>query len=75
VLQVGSFRTYEEADRLKASLSLMGLEANIQTVSVDGKPAVHRVRVGPYTDMAKVNDARRRLREHSLEPILLKIKA
>jgi cell division protein FtsN len=72
VLQVGSFRTYEEADRLKASLSLIGLEASIQTVAVDGKPPIHRVRVGPYSDMARVNDARRRLREHSLEPILLK---
>ncbi len=71
ILQVATFRSYEEADRLKASLSLLGLEASIQSVTVDGKP-LHRVRVGPYTDMAKVNDARRRLKEHALDPMLLK---
>jgi cell division protein FtsN len=71
ILQVATFRSYEEADRLKASLSLLGLEASIQSVTVDGKP-LHRVRVGPYTDMAKVNEARRRLKEHALDPILLK---
>jgi cell division protein FtsN len=71
ILQVATFRSYEEADRLKASLSLLGLEASIQSVTVEGKP-LHRVRVGPYTDMAKVNDARRRLKEHALDPILVK---
>jgi cell division protein FtsN len=72
LLQVGAFRTYEEADRLKASLALLGLEATIQSVSVDGKSTVHRVRVGPFSDMGKVNDARRRLREQSLESIVVK---
>jgi cell division protein FtsN len=72
LLQVGAFRTYAEADRLKASLALLGLEATIQSVSVGGKPTVHRVRVGPFSDMAKVNDARRRLREQSLDSIVVK---
>ena len=72
LLQVGAFRTYEEADRLKASLALLGLEATIQSVSVGGKPTLHRVRVGPFSDMGKVNDARRRLREQSLESIVVK---
>ncbi|MCU0934872.1 MAG: SPOR domain-containing protein [Gammaproteobacteria bacterium] len=71
-LQVASFRSYEEADRLKASLSLLGMEASIQSVTAEGKPPIHRVRVGPYTDMAKVNEARRRLKEHALDPILVK---
>ena len=72
ILQVASFRSYEEADRLKANLSLMGLDASIQTVTADGKGTVHRVRVGPYSDMAKVNEAKRRLKEYSLEPIVVK---
>jgi cell division protein FtsN len=72
VLQVGSFKTHEEADRLKASLTLLGLQASIQTVTVDGKATWHRVRVGPYQDMAKVNEARRRLKEQSLDAVLLK---
>jgi cell division protein FtsN len=74
VLQVGSFRTPGDADRLKASLTLMGLDATVQTVSVDGKATWHRVRVGPYTDMARVNEVRRRLKENDLEAVLLKLK-
>jgi cell division protein FtsN len=72
LLQVGAFRTYEDADRLKASLALHGLEATIQSVSVAGKATLHRVRVGPFSDMGQVNDARRRLREQSLEPIVVR---
>jgi len=74
MLQVGAFRTYQEADRLKASLTLLGLDVSIQTVSQDGKGSVHRVRVGPFTEMSAVNEARRRLKQQSLDPILVKAK-
>lgn len=72
MLQVGAFRTYQEADRLKASLVLLGLDVTIQTVSQDGKAPMHRVRVGPFTDASALNEARRRLKQQSLEPIVVK---
>ena len=50
----------------------MGLDASIQSVAADGKGTVHRVRVGPFSDMAKVNEAKRRLKEYSFEPIVVK---
>ncbi|MGE0370902.1 MAG: SPOR domain-containing protein, partial [Gammaproteobacteria bacterium] len=34
ILQVGSFRSYGEADNLKARLALIGVEASIQTVII-----------------------------------------
>ena len=74
VLQVGSFRRHEEAERLRASLALAGLEARIQTVAVDGEQAWHRVRLGPFSDLRRLNDARVRLREHDLQAMVLKIK-
>ena len=49
VLQAGSFKNLIDADRLKASLSLLGLEANIQSVTVNNQQW-HRVRTGPYTN-------------------------
>lgn len=75
VLQVGSFRHLEEADRLKASLALLGLEAEIQTVSVSGEETWHRVRLGPFTDLERLNATRKRLRENGLQAMVLKIKA
>jgi cell division protein FtsN len=49
ILQAGSFNQFEEADKLKAHLALLGVEAQIQKVSVDNK-TWHRVRIGPFTD-------------------------
>jgi cell division protein FtsN len=74
MLQVASFRRAEDADRMKASLTLMGLEASIQTVSVNGTDTWYRVRVGPYTDIARLNDARARLHDNNLQSMVLKIR-
>ena len=73
-MQVASFKTLEDADRLKASLALVGLVASIQTVSVNGEVTYFRVRVGPYTDVGRLNEARTRLREQNFEPLVLKVR-
>jgi cell division septation protein DedD len=74
LLQVGSFRSLEDADRLKARLAFMGLEPSIQTVSIDGAETWHRVRVGPFSGRSEVSEARRRLKENALDSLLLKLK-
>jgi len=74
VIQVGSFRKATEADRLKASLALIGLEAEIQTVTVNGSETWHRVRLGPFTDLTALNAARARLREHDMKALVLRIR-
>ena len=73
VLQVGSFRQFEEADRLNASLALLGIKADIQKVKINDKDTWHRVRVGPYQDLAELNKMRQRLQEHRIESMLLRI--
>ena len=77
-LQVGSFRQFEDADRLRAQLALMNLESHIQRVTVDGKSGGeqtwHRVRVGPFDSAREMDKIRGRLRAESMDPIVLKIK-
>ncbi|HWQ94049.1 MAG TPA: SPOR domain-containing protein [Gammaproteobacteria bacterium] len=75
ILQAGSFRSLEEADKLKASLVLLGVEASIQTVTVNNKDTWHRVQVGPYNDLAEVNQVRARLKQNNIEVVLLKVKS
>ena len=75
MMQVASFKTLQDADRLKANLALVGLVASIQTVSVNGEVTYFRVRVGPYTDLARLNEARERLREQNFEPLVLKVRS
>lgn len=75
LLQAGSFRSFEEADRLKASLVLLGLEASIQTVTVNNKDTWHRVHIGPYKNLAEIDTVRARLKENKIDTMVLKIRS
>jgi cell division protein FtsN len=75
ILQAGSFKSFAEADRLKASLILLGIGATIQTVSIDNKDTWHRVQIGPYQNLSELNRVRERLKQHHIEVVLLRIKA
>lgn len=75
LLQAGSFRSFEEADRLKASLVWLGVEASIQTVTVNNKDTWHRVNIGPYKSLADLDAVRARLKENRIETVVLKVKS
>lgn len=75
VLQVASFRNLDDADGMRARLALLGLEAVVQTVAIDGEAAWHRVRAGPYTELRALNRARIRLRENQIESLALKVRS
>ncbi len=75
MLQTGSFRQPEQADRLKARLALLGIEANIQTVHIKNGETWHRVRVGPIKDIATLNLTRKRLRDVGVPSIVVKNKS
>ena len=71
VLQVGSFQEFKQADKLKASLALLGVEAKIQKVIVD-KKTWYRVRIGPYHDPKTLNAMRQTLKANNVNAITLK---
>jgi cell division protein FtsN len=73
LVQIGSFRKASDAERLKAKLALLGIQARIQQVTVNGK-AYHRVRAGPYKGKQEVNKTRTRLSSNGLESIAIKLK-
>ncbi len=75
VLQAGSFRELAQADRLKAELTLIGMPAQIQTVSIEGGTKWHRVRVGPYTNLKALNKARDELQSNGLKVMVLKVRS
>jgi cell division protein FtsN len=74
LLQVGSFRNGDQAERFKAELALLGLETSIQKVTIDNKSTYHRVRVGPFHDTGSLNNARSRLSKKGIESRVIKIK-
>jgi len=72
VLQAGSFSALGDADKLKANLALLGIESRIQRVTIDDD-VFHRVRVGPISDLDKLNRVRRQLRDAHVDTMLMKI--
>ena len=74
ILQAGSFKEFHEADRLKASLALIGIQANIEKVTLNQSEVWHRVRIGPLTSKREMNKIRNQLRTNNIEPIMLKVK-
>ncbi len=71
-LQVGAFNRFADADRLKAQLALGGIETHIQRVTIDDRE-LHRVRIGPETDLARVNELRRRLAQQNIDVMLIRM--
>lgn len=66
-LQAGSFANADDAENLKATLALKGLEASVQTVTIPGKGEMHRVRIGPFSSEQEMTSARGTLKLNGLE--------
>ena len=69
-LQAGSFRNLADADKRKAQLALLGIEARIETALVNGKQW-NRVKIGPYSSMSHVDDVRSQLRQNHIDVVVL----
>ncbi len=66
-LQAGSFSSAEDADKLKARLAMLGMEASVQIATIPDKGVVHRVRLGPYKGAVEMNKARMTLKQNGVE--------
>jgi cell division protein FtsN len=73
VLQAGSFRSPQEADRRRAQLLLLGLEARVESVVANGD-TWYRVHAGRFPSREKVTTARDQLSKEGIETLLLKQK-
>lgn len=73
VLQVGSFQNLGDAEKLKANLAFLGLEANIQHVTVN-RQAWHRVRTGPYRDKQQLYKNQKLLKKNDINAISMELK-
>ena len=72
VLQAGSFRNFVDADRMRATLALQGIESGIQRVTVDND-TWHRVRIGPMRDPDRIAATQRKLRESRINALLIRV--
>lgn len=71
LLQAGAFRSAEDADRRRAAILLLDLQARTLRVTRQGD-SWHRVLVGPFPNRGAVRDAQVRLLEEEIDSIVLK---
>ncbi len=67
-IQTGSFYEYNDANQVRGSLILLGLEARIEIVSIEKKNRF-RVILGPYNRKANVIEIEKLLEENNIESI------
>lgn len=70
-LQAGAFREMSDAENTRAKLALLGFEAAISDRSTDSG-VLHRVRVGPYTQVEAVNKARAKLLDSGIDVAIVR---
>ncbi len=73
ILQAGSSRNAADAERLRASLALQGMSAQVQPVTVNGE-TWHRIRVGPFASRAEADVAQRQLHGARINTMLLELR-
>jgi cell division protein FtsN len=71
-LQVGSYRSLDEAERVRAQLARQDITANVQRIAVDAD-VWHRVRIGPVKDLVQLNRLRDQLQRADLDTLLIRV--
>lgn len=65
-LQAGAFREAVDAENTRAKLALLGFEASVSDRSTDAG-VLHRVRMGPFTQVEAMNKVRAKLSENGID--------
>jgi len=73
VLQAGSFKNRADADRLRARLTLLALDASIHPVSID-QQQWFRVRVGPFHNTRALQESLNRLQQNGIQAMAMELK-
>jgi cell division protein FtsN len=71
-LQAGSYRDVTIAERIRAQLEKLGIDATVQRVAVDAD-VWHRVRIGPIRDLAQLNKLRAKLQQSDLDALVIRV--
>ncbi|WP_347278804.1 SPOR domain-containing protein [Plasticicumulans sp.] len=73
LVQAGVFSTSAQAERVRASLALLGVAARIEAGTTADGAAVSRVRLGPYKDAVQAKAVTDKLGEAGIKAIAIKL--
>jgi len=72
ILQAGSFKQSDDANRMRAELILLNLNASVEAATSENKQVWYRVMVGPFDNRSRMAKARSILVSHDINPLLIK---
>ncbi len=73
MLQTGSFRHQDDAERQRAQIAFQGLRAKVDRIDSDDGSVWYRVNVGPFDSRSKMNAVMDKLVSISIEPLAKKV--
>ncbi len=73
LVQTGSFRNQEDAERQRAEIAFQGLRAKVKRIDLDSGSTWYRVNVGPFTSRSQMNAAIDKLVKLNIQPLVRKI--
>jgi len=73
LLQAGSFKNGADAERLKATLGLLGVQSSIESVSINND-SWHRVRIGPFSNPDNLRDTLSTLKQNNIHAMTMELK-
>jgi cell division protein FtsN len=73
LLQAGSFRSNADAERLKATLGLLGVQSSIESVSINND-SWHRVRIGPFSNPNHLRETLSTLKQNNIHAMTMELK-
>lgn len=74
ILQAGSFRSAADADKVKAKITLMGMNVTIDPSTNSSGVTWYRILVGPYSSHSKMEKDRSVLISNGMDVLMLKRK-
>jgi cell division protein FtsN len=66
-LQAGAFREVADAENTRAKLALLGFEASVSDYRSNDTGVLHRVRMGPYSQVEAMNKVRSKLSDNGID--------
>ncbi|MFL1403960.1 SPOR domain-containing protein [Marinobacter sp. M1N3S26] len=73
LVQAGSFRSSEDAERQRAQIAFQGLRAKVSRIDIEDGTTWYRVNVGPFDSRSQMNSAVDKLVAISIQPLVRKI--
>lgn len=72
VLQVGSYKNFADADRVRAKLALQAIESHVQKVTIEAD-TWYRIRIGPTSKLDELNRTRQILHKADVDALVIRV--